>query len=94
MDGIIFEFSDIQYAISDLNGWEFKNNAIHKIFTFESYLNSIAFINRLAEIAEENNHHPDMVVGWCKIDVAFTSHDQGGVTTACIDMAKKADSVL
>jgi 4a-hydroxytetrahydrobiopterin dehydratase len=86
--------SDIQYAISDLNGWEFKNNAIHKIFTFESYLNSIAFINRLAEIAEENNHHPDMVVGWCKIDVAFTSHDQDGVTTACIDMAKKAESVL
>ncbi|HIF83117.1 MAG TPA: 4a-hydroxytetrahydrobiopterin dehydratase [Candidatus Marinimicrobia bacterium] len=86
--------SDIQYAISDLNGWEFKNNAIHKIFIFESYLNSIAFINRLAEIAEENNHHPDMVVGWCKIDVAFTSHDQGGVTTACIDMAKKAESVL
>jgi len=86
--------SDIQYAILDLNGWEFKNNAIHKIFTFESYLNSIAFINGLAEIAEENNHHPDMVVGWCKIDVAFTSHDQGGVTTECIDMAKKAESVL
>ena len=86
--------SDIQYAISDLNGWEFKNNAIHKIFTFESYLNSIAFINRLAEIAEEKNHHPDMVVGWCKIDVAFTSHDQGGVTTACIDMAKKTESAL
>ena len=86
--------SDIQYAISDLNGWEFKNNAIHKIFTFESYLNSIAFINRLAEIAEENNHHPDLVVGWCKIDVAFASHDQGGVTTACIDMAKRTESVL
>lgn len=83
--------SDIQYAISDLNGWEFKNNAIHKIFTFESYLNSIAFINRLAEIAEEANHHPDMVVGWCRIDVAFTSHDQGGVTLACIEMAKKAN---
>jgi len=86
--------SDIQYAISELDGWEFKNNAIHKIFTFESYLNSIAFINRLAKIAEENNHHPDMVVGWCKIDVAFTSHDQGGVTTACIDMAKRTESVL
>ena len=86
--------ADIQYAISDLNGWEFKNNAIHKIFIFGSYLNSIAFINRLAEIAEENNHHPDMVVGWCKIDVAFTSHDQGGVTTACIDMAKRTESVL
>ncbi|MEC9049214.1 MAG: 4a-hydroxytetrahydrobiopterin dehydratase [Candidatus Neomarinimicrobiota bacterium] len=85
---------DILYAITKLNGWEFKNNAIHKIFTFESYLNGIAFINRLAEIAEENNHHPDMVVGWCKIDVAFTSHDQGGVTTACIEMAKMTELVL
>ena len=48
----------------------------------------------VAEIAEENNHHPDMVVGWCKIDVAFTSHDQGGVTTACLDMAKRTELVL
>ena len=86
--------SDIQYAISDLNGWEFKNNALRKTLTFDSYMDSIGFINRLAEKAEENNHHPDMVVGWCKIDVAFTSHDQGGVTTACIDMAKKSESVL
>ena len=86
--------SDIQYAISDLNGWEFKNNALRKTLTFDSYMDSIGFINKLAEKAEEANHHPDMVVGWCKIDVAFTSHDQGGVTTACINMAKKIESVL
>ena len=55
-------------------------------------MDGITFVNQLAKIAEEKNHHPDMVVGWCKIDVAFTSHDQGGVTTACIDMAKKIES--
>jgi 4a-hydroxytetrahydrobiopterin dehydratase len=54
-------------------------------------MDSIAFINRLAELAEEANHHPDMIVGWCKIEIAFTSHDQGGVTTACIEMAKKTN---
>ena len=85
---------EIQDALSGLDGWEFKDNAIRKTFTFETYMESIAFINRLAEKAEEANHHPDMVVGWCKIDVAFTSHDQGGVTLACIEMAKKAESVL
>ena len=85
--------SDIQYAISDLNGWEFKNNAIHKIFTFESYLNSIAFINRLAEIAEENNHHPDMTIGWCKVDVTISSHDMGGVTTKCVNLATGIDLI-
>ena len=85
---------DILNALTRLDDWEFKNNALRKTLTFDCYMDSIAFINRLAEIAEEKNHHPDMVVGWCKIDVAFTSHDQGGVTTACIDMAKKIESVL
>jgi 4a-hydroxytetrahydrobiopterin dehydratase len=86
--------SEIQSAISNLEGWELKENAIRKTFTFDAYMDSIAFINRLAELAEEANHHPDMIVGWCKIEIAFTSHDQGGVTTACIDMAKKTESVL
>jgi 4a-hydroxytetrahydrobiopterin dehydratase len=83
--------TEIQEKLSALNEWEFKDNTIRKTFTFETYMESIAFINRLAEIAEEANHHPDMVVGWCRIDVAFTSHDQGGVTLACIEMAKKAN---
>ena len=85
---------EILNALTRLDGWEFKNNAIRKTMTFDCYMDSIVFINRLAEIAEEKNHHPDMVVGWCKIDVAFTSHDQGGVTTACIDMAKRTESFL
>ena len=83
--------SEIQSAISNLEGWELKENAIRKTFTFDAYMDSIAFINRLAELAEEANHHPDMIVGWGKIEIAFTSHDQGGVTTACIEMAKKTN---
>ncbi len=86
--------TEIQEKLSALNEWEFKDNTIRKTFTFETYMESIAFINRLAEIAEEANHHPDMVVGWCRIDVAFTSHDQGGVTDQCIAMAKAVDSLL
>ena len=83
--------TEIQEKLSALNEWEFKDNTIRKTFTFETYMESIGFINRLAEIAEEANHHPDMVVGWCRIDVAFTSYDQGGVTAACIEMATKAN---
>ncbi len=85
---------EIHDAIRGLDGWEFKDNAIRKTFTFESYIDSIGFINQLAEKAEEANHHPDMVVGWCRIELAFTSHDQGGVTSACMEMAKQAESVL
>ena len=52
------------------------------------YMDGINFINRLAVEAEKTNHHPDMIVGWCKVVVTFTSHDKGGVTEQCIMMAK------
>ena len=49
-------------------------------------------INLIAKEAERANHHPDMKVGYCKIVVDFTSHDLGGVTKGCIQMAKYIDT--
>ena len=57
-------------------------------------LGSKTHVYQLAEISEKNNHHPDMYVGWCKVNIAFTSHDLGGVTKACITMAKAADEIF
>ena len=90
----IFSEKDILHALIGLNGWDFQDNSLKKTFTFDSYMQSIEFINRVAEKAEIVNHHPDMEVGWCKIRIAFTSHDLGGVTASCIEMAKQVDSVL
>ncbi len=57
-------------------------------------MDGIAFVNQLAKIAEENNHHPDLTIGWCKVGVTYTSHDQGGVTKECLMMAKFTDEIL
>ncbi len=86
--------TEIQSDLNELNGWTFDDNAIHRNVTFDSYMEGIKFVNRLAEVAEEKNHHPDLIVGWCKVGVTFTSHDQGGVTDQCIAMAKAVDSLL
>ena len=86
--------TEIQNGLSALDGWEYVDGSIKKTFSFDTYMDSITFINLLAKEAEIANHHPDMVVGWCKINITFTSHDQGGVTTACINMAKQADSLI
>ena len=90
----ILSDKDILHALIGLNGWDFQDNSLKKTFTFDSYMQSIEFINRVAEKVEIVNHHPDMEVGWCKIRIAFTSHDLGGVTASCIEMAKQVDSVL
>ena len=79
--------------LGKLDGWIYGDRSITKTYSFTTYMDSISFINRLAGEAEKNNHHPDMVVGWCKVVVAFTSHEKGGVTKECVIMAKRSDSV-
>ncbi|MBN4080814.1 4a-hydroxytetrahydrobiopterin dehydratase [Caldithrix abyssi] len=86
--------SDIQAAMNKLNGWSFKDNAIHKTITFKTYMDGIAFVNQLAEVAETHNHHPDLTVGWCRVGVTFLSHDQGGVTDRCIAMARNVETII
>ena len=85
---------EIKFALSELKGWSFSDNKIHKNFSFKTYMDGIIFVNNLAKIAEEKNHHPDLKVGWCRVEVAFTSHDEGGVTDQCIEMAKIVESII
>ena len=44
-------------------------------------------MQKIAELAEKNNHHPDIYIGWCKADISITSHDLDGVTTNCVNLA-------
>ena len=91
---MILEISKINKSISDLEGWIFKNNTITKEYTFEKYMDSIDFINKIAIEAEELNHHPDINLGYCRVIVSFTSHDEGGVTKKCITMAKNLENII
>ena len=84
----------IKENLKVLNNWYIADKAIKKKLKFNSYMDSIKFINEVAVKAEELNHHPDMIVGWCEIEISFMSHDKGGVTFDCIDMAKFVESVL
>ncbi len=89
-----FNLNQINEALRTLSGWSFINDAIHKEYSFDTYMNGIDFVTRLALKAEEENHHPDLTVGWCKVGVTFTTHDSGGVTEKDIKMAKAVDSLI
>ena len=83
---------EIQKSISNY-GWNFLDNKICKSFEFEAYLDGVEFINKIAPIAERLNHHPDVNLGYCKVEISIYSHDLGGVTTKCINLATAIDSV-
>jgi len=83
---------EIKKSIS-AHGWDYSNKKISKVFDFDAYLDGVEFINQIAPIAERLNHHPDIILGYCKVDVSIHSHDLGGVTTKCINLATAIDSV-
>ena len=83
----------INDELNNMDGWVYKDNKISKSYHFESYMDGINFVNILAKKAEELNHHPDLNVGWCEVSVSFTSHDKGGVTSDCVQMAKTVEEL-
>ena len=85
---------EISLALSSLDDWSFSNNKIHKNFSFNTYMDGIAFVNQLAKIAEENNHHPDIIINYKRISIRYWTHTASGVTLADIQMAQKIDPLF
>lgn len=84
-------------AVSDglnrLPGWERRGDAIVKKYAFPSYLEGIFFVNRVAPLAEQADHHPDLTVGWKKVTVSLSTHSAGGITEKDMDLARKIEGV-
>ena len=74
-------------------GWNYNDNKITKSYQFDTYIEGIDFINKVARLAEAHNHHPNINVDWCKVDVTISSHDMGGVTTKCVNLAMDIDII-
>lgn len=60
---------------------------------FKTYLDGAAFVGRVAELAEEMNHHPDIHLGWRKVTLRLSTHSKGGLTALDFGLAGKIDRV-
>ena len=74
--------------------WRFADGSLTCSIQFKAYMDGIAFVNRVAELAEAANHHPDLVVTWRKVDITLTTHDAGGVTQLDIDLAGRIEEFI
>jgi 4a-hydroxytetrahydrobiopterin dehydratase len=79
---------EISSRLVDLD-WDRNGDEITHDWKFEDFAGAIAFVNRVAEAAEEANHHPDILVyGWNKVRLSLTNHSAGGLTAPDFEMAK------
>ena len=72
-------------------GWKRRANKLTKDFEFESFRDSIVFVNRIATLADGMNHHPDIDVRYATVTVTVTTHDAGGITEKDLDLAAQID---
>ncbi len=67
---------------------------IERVKHASTYMEGIDFVNKVAEAAEVNNHHPDIHINYKRISVKYWTHSSGGVTLADIQMAQKIDPLF
>ncbi|MFO7777445.1 MAG: 4a-hydroxytetrahydrobiopterin dehydratase [Nitriliruptoraceae bacterium] len=83
----------VRARLADLDGWELEGDAIRREFTFDGFREAIDFINRIADLADEANHHPELTNVYSNVTVVLTSHDAGGVTERDLALAAAIDQV-
>ena len=84
---------EIAAALATLGGWQRAGDALRRTFTFPSFMDGIAFVNRVAEAAEAADHHPDLDVRYTRVICTLSTHDAGGVTAADVKLAARIDEL-
>ncbi len=85
---------EVQAALVSLPEWTRAGDEIVRTVELETFLGAVAFVGRVAELAEAADHHPDLDIRYRKVRVALTTHDSGGLTARDIDLAAQIDAVV
>lgn len=89
----LLEESRVVEQLAAVPEWTREGAELVRVFKFPSYMAGIDFVTRVAELAEEANHHPDMQVGWRKVTLRLSTHSKGGLTDLDFALARKVDAL-
>ena len=73
---------------SDLNGWAIVRELLVKEFVFSTFQDAINFVNAVAKIADEVDHHPDIFISYSKVKISLITHDLGEISEKDYSLAK------
>lgn len=80
--------NEIQEKLNQLSGWQRDGQAIKKEWTFGDFGEAITFINKVADLAEAQNHHPELFNVYNRVSLRFSTHDAGGLTEKDFQIAQ------
>jgi 4a-hydroxytetrahydrobiopterin dehydratase len=77
----------IEAAIAGLDEWTYGGEALTRTFRFHDFVHAVDFVDHVAEVAEERQHHPDIDIRYNKVTLHLRTHSAGGVTQNDLDLA-------
>lgn len=84
----------IQEKLAEVTGWERRENFITRLFQFPDFKAAIAFVNKVAEVAEELDHHPDILISYRNVQLSVFTHSEGGLTEKDFELARRINALV
>jgi 4a-hydroxytetrahydrobiopterin dehydratase len=84
---------EIEVQLAACPGWTREGDAIRRVYERPSFADAIAFVNRVAILAEAADHHPDILVEYRRVTLTLSTHDAGGLTHKDLELARRIDAV-
>ena len=89
----LLKATEIKELLKKVPEWEQEKKTIERTFEFDDFFQSIDFVDAVAEIAEEQEHHPDIDIRYNKVRLVLSTHSEGGLTELDFEMAEKIDTL-
>lgn len=85
--------AEIETELEKLDGWQIRDEKLHKKFEFENFVMAFGFMTRVALVAEASEHHPEWSNVWNQVEIDLTTHDAGGISRHDFELATKIDEL-
>ena len=84
---------EINIKINEIDDWKIIDGSLCKEFEFENFVKAIGFVNKIAEIAEEQEHHPVLTNSYNYLKIELKTHDINGISDKDFKLAKTIDDL-
>ena len=89
----VYSFHEIELNLKKNPEWVFHLGNLVKLFSFTSFIKSIHFVNLVAKIAENLNHHPEIIIQYNKVKLSIHTHDFAGITDLDFKFIQEVDKL-
>jgi 4a-hydroxytetrahydrobiopterin dehydratase len=84
---------ELSALVHELPQWAIDDGKLTRFWTFADFVQAMAFVRRVAELAEAAGHHPDIDIRYNRVKLALVSHDAGGITARDAGMARQLSAL-